>query len=729
MPDQLDETARRPPPMMRANLVAAVTWIAAAFATTLLFFPTAAGELFIVWPADALAFGVVLAWGRRVVPGFVLAALGWNLWVFHTTLAAALIGAAAFMLTLLFVWHLHRAICSRVTTTLTRRIIHEPLMAGSTATIYTLVGAYQYPQAGDPAILAMLWLSVALAVLLLTTLLQDALSHTHRRIWRGLLRPRASGNAVAWSVATVATLSTLAFFARPDSILAWGLRDGAILLLIWAAYSMPALRARIAIALYGLAFSMVNTHFYLVTDRLSSLLGHQMLLFFSILMAVISVEVLRSYRESNRVLREKGSRDALTGLFNDVGFEERLDALLTKAVEPAVIGIQLVDLDEIETLVGHRRVGEIEYRIAGDIVAQLPAADAVARVRPGLFLVAMAPPLELDAVVDRLWANLRRLALQYMFDNAPLRIALAGFQRVGGDDLSQLISSVMLACQKAEARFDQSSFTAATAEVVLEEHHRDLTLLRQMRSALGEVPGEGRFTLYCQRIVDTANPQDIAVEILLRWIDGDARVVPPGRFMPVAEQYGLMPQIDDWVFREAVRQLQAHPGLARMRKIAINLSGASLADPQLPTRIAGVLEARAFAPGQLCFEVTETMVIHDKLTARDNLAALKAMGCRLSLDDFGTGLATFDYLKRFPYDFVKIDGSFIRDIADSALDRVIVKSMHRIAAEIDATTIAEFVENESQATLLNDLGIRHLQGYGIHRPCALGSFLDELDGR
>jgi EAL domain-containing protein (putative c-di-GMP-specific phosphodiesterase class I) len=203
--------------------------------------------------------------------------------------------------------------------------------------------------------------------------------------------------------------------------------------------------------------------------------------------------------------------------------------------------------------------------------------------------------------------------------------------------------------------------------------------------------------------------------VLIRMLDEDGSLLVPGQFMQAAEQFGLMMDIDVWVLRNSLEWLVANDE-SGVRRLAVNLSGQSLSlRPFLDTVMELFSASRANA-SQICFEITETAAIANLENATRFIAALKTMGCEFALDDFGSGMSSFAYLKNLPVNYLKIDGSYVRDLVHDRVDRAMVEAVNQIGHAMGMQTIAEFVEDSETLEALADIGIDYAQGYGIARP-------------
>jgi EAL domain-containing protein (putative c-di-GMP-specific phosphodiesterase class I) len=229
---------------------------------------------------------------------------------------------------------------------------------------------------------------------------------------------------------------------------------------------------------------------------------------------------------------------------------------------------------------------------------------------------------------------------------------------------------------------------------------------------------EGRFELYRMPILALQKHEPgNHFEVLLRMRDEAGRIVAPDAFIAAAERYGITPNIDRWVventFRWLVSEADERENLA---VCAINVSGQSLGDDKFLPFVIEQLEHSGLDASKICFEITETAAVASFSQANRFIQSLKELGCQFSLDDFGTGLSSFGYLKHFPVDYLKIDGSFVRGILNDPIDREMVRSINEIGHLTGKLTIAEFAENDEIIQTLRELGVDYAQGYGISQP-------------
>jgi EAL domain-containing protein (putative c-di-GMP-specific phosphodiesterase class I) len=256
----------------------------------------------------------------------------------------------------------------------------------------------------------------------------------------------------------------------------------------------------------------------------------------------------------------------------------------------------------------------------------------------------------------------------------------------------------------------------STGDNIQAEMERHLGWVHRLRMALEE----RRFRLYSQSIACLKGEgEDEHVELLLRLEEGGT-LVPPGAFIPAAERFGMMPQIDRFVVGTALDSIRDAKA-SKHGTYAINLSGPTLGDTGFLPFLLHELDRTGVSPLSLCFEITETSAIENLDAAIIFMEAMRARGCRFALDDFGVGMSSLSYLKRLPIDFLKIDGSFVRDMLTDPQSHAMVKMINEVAHIAGLQTIAEFAESEAIIAALTDLGVDYAQGYAVQRPIPFGA--------
>lgn len=729
-PNQTAGTAPRSP-WLRAVGVAAL-WLMCAWLTHWVFAFMPNQSVYPIWPADAIALGFVLIWGYRVIAPLLGVIFIWNWGVMGHAVPFSLLGTLALGLGFAVALGLRSLLQKVIPSDYGRRLIGFPFTVLLLSSVITVMGVWKNPQwTAHYQTIGLFWLAESIALLAFTPLVMACLHEGCQPLIAQLSKTvRHYIWLAVWLALALLSLVVMAGLRH------WGTLDFnapsllGLVVVVLAAHSLPILVARVLIAGYLSIWSVLNV---LVNAQLgfesSQLLGDQALVFVAALLAAIAIEMVQAYRLSEQKLAQRLRTDPLTGLPNDLGLAQQLAQWPNEAngeMQPmVVIGVHLPDLEEIDALMGHERSHRIEVQISR-IFENQGLRSSVARVRPGLFVACLSSVIIGSRGADL--AEQLRARIEWERNTSGetlrhLRVGFTVFHRAKTRDIGLLTSAVLAGCQLSLALRTHPVHVEDDLACLLDQRVAELSWVQRMRATLNGDALNGHFILYAQTIRDTRHPDVKSFEVLLRWQEPNGEIIPPAGFLPIAERYGLMTLIDLWVLQTTLTQLAASPWVAEISKVSINLSGASLVSPTLARDIASALKHSGCRPEQICFEITETMVIADTVVARQAVLAIKAMGCKISLDDFGTGLSTFSYLKRFPFDYLKIDGEFIRHITDSRIDRAIVESIQAIAFEMNTITVAEFVENNQQMEVLRQIGVYYHQGYGIAMPVPINAFL------
>ena len=256
----------------------------------------------------------------------------------------------------------------------------------------------------------------------------------------------------------------------------------------------------------------------------------------------------------------------------------------------------------------------------------------------------------------------------------------------------------------------------------LQERHGEMQWVARLNRAIEK----DQFALYFQPIVPCANRFGTGrhVEILVRLIDDDGIIIAPGAFLPAAEKYNLVTNIDRWVIGHSLAWLAENTNNdTALTTLSINLSGQTIGSPDMLKFIIDKMEETGASPKQVIFEVTETAAIANITSATSFMLTLRGCGFRFSLDDFGSGLSSFTYLKKLPVDFLKIDGVFVRDILSDPVDYAMVKAISELGQLLGKEVIAAFVETLELADELRNMGVNHMQGHAYGKPQPLNNFI------
>jgi diguanylate cyclase (GGDEF)-like protein/PAS domain S-box-containing protein len=423
-------------------------------------------------------------------------------------------------------------------------------------------------------------------------------------------------------------------------------------------------------------------------------------------------------------LRRLAEHDGLTGLYNRSFFQAELERLVQRVQrsETANCALLYIDLDHfkyVNDTLGHAAGDKLLIEVATILNRRARKSDLVARLGGDEFTVLVydTDPLLVDKVADSFRRHLADFA--FTFEGQTVTVGCSVGVAVIEPSVAspaEIMSRADLACHLAKraGRNQVHVFSPDDAKNVT-SMSLDMGWSRRIRAAIEH----NRFALACQPIVSTRTREVHTYEVLIRMQDDDGEYIMPGGFLPTAERFGLSFDIDRWVVENAIESLAAQRRAAPDLSYTINLSAQTLNSPAICDLIQERLAATGLDPAALIFEITETAAIADLAAAAALLAHLRALGCRTALDDFGSGMSSFAYLKELPVDIVKIDGRFVRHIASNAVDQAMVRAMNDIAHALGKETIAEFVENEETFEKLVELGVDYGQGYHLGRPDAI----------
>lgn len=446
--------------------------------------------------------------------------------------------------------------------------------------------------------------------------------------------------------------------------------------------------------------------------------------------------VFRNVAEARAMARKMdylATHDALTGLYNRREFEHRLEqALASVQHDGQQHALCYMDLDQFKVVndtCGHVAGDELLRQLTALLYAKVRHADTLARLGGDEFGVL----LECCGLDDALpLANELRCVVQdfrFVWENNTFSVgASVGVVAIRADteNAATALSAADAACYMAKdsGRNRVRVYEADDAELARRRGEM------QWVSRIHEALDQGRLILSYQPIVPVRQNDETGgmhFEVLLRMRDGDGGSIPPGAFLPAAERYNLMPTLDRWVVRTTFAWLRTHAGRLRdLELCTINLSGHSLGDADFLEFVVAELAAAEIPAHKICFEVTETAAVANLSQAATFMRRLRRHGCRFALDDFGSGMSSFAYLKNLPVDFLKIDGNFVRDLVRDPIDRAMVAAINQVGHVMGIRTIAEFVEDDEILEQLQHIGVDYAQGYGIAAPQLLETLLPLL---
>jgi diguanylate cyclase (GGDEF)-like protein/PAS domain S-box-containing protein len=441
--------------------------------------------------------------------------------------------------------------------------------------------------------------------------------------------------------------------------------------------------------------------------------------------AVLVVQDMSRERQYAARLSNLASHDALTGLLNRREFEQRLRAIVEhRDSEQGQHAVLYLDLDQFKVVndtSGHAAGDELLRQVGALLRPRLREGDVLARLGGDEFgvLLPHCPP----APALRIAEALRRAIIDFRFawKNRSFTIGVSiGLVNLadGPHTLASVLSAADAACYlaKDKGRNRVQVYRPEDSEVA---HRRgEMEWVNRLHRALAE----DRLCLYSQpmRAMHVTGPETSHQELLVRLIDEHDELIAPIAFIPAAERYHLMPSIDRWVIRTVFRLLAdrraAGDAAAAAGTYAINLSGASIGDDQFLDYVRESFTRFRIPHRSICFEITETTAVTSLSKAADFIGALREPGCRFALDDFGVGVSSFTYLKQLPVDYLKIDGSFVRNILHDPVDAAMVEAIHRIGRVMGKQTIAESVESAATLEALRSVGVDFAQGNAIAPP-------------
>jgi len=441
-----------------------------------------------------------------------------------------------------------------------------------------------------------------------------------------------------------------------------------------------------------------------------------------------AVIVLRDVSREQQYLDQlswHASHDGLTGLENRVEFERRLQRLLNQGqhrLRPSAV--LYMDLDQFKLInetCGHPAGDEMLCEVSRLLLHNLRETDTLARLGGDEFgvLLENCPPEPALRIAEKLRQATE--ALHVHWGKQVLRTGLSiGLVHIGGEVQSaqDLLRMADMACYRAKERGRNRIYVYRSDDGEYTRHVSEMEWVTRIRMALEQE----RFCLYAQSIapLQPDGQRGLHFEVLLRLRDEQGQIISPATFIPAAERYGIMPTVDRWVIARTLATLAQHPAALRhIDTCAINLSGPSLDDDGLLDFVQKQLSTHGIAPQLLCFEITETSAIASLSSATRLIQALRTLGCRFALDDFGVGMSSLTYLKQLPVDYLKIDGGFVRDMLQDPSNHAMVEMINRIGHILGKRTVAEYVETREIAQALQAVGVDYAQGFALARPVPL----------
>ncbi len=429
-------------------------------------------------------------------------------------------------------------------------------------------------------------------------------------------------------------------------------------------------------------------------------------------------------RDLEEQLVYQAAHDSLTNLLNRREFEKRLHNLLSLSKRGGHV-ICYMDLDQFKVIndtCGHIAGDELLRQVAGLLIQQVRSRDTLARLGGDEFAVLMehCPLEQAEHFANRIRESIESFRFQWGERRFNIGVSIGVVPILENDvNMNEILSYADSACYTAKEQGRNQVYVRRSDELTASGRVGEMCWAASITEALEK----DRFTLYAQPIRSCGQSvRGERFEILLRMRDED-RMIRPGAFMPAAERYNLSTRIDRWVLEKLVAWFEQHPAfLSRLELCSMNLSALSLCDRKFSRFAFELLRDSSLPEQKICFEITETAAISNLSRAVDFIEKLRRSGCHFALDDFGSGLSSFGYLKNLPVDMIKIDGTFIRNISNNNVEQAMVKSICDIVSLMGKQTTAEYVEDEASLKVLRGLGVDFVQGFHLGQPRPLDSF-------
>ncbi len=471
----------------------------------------------------------------------------------------------------------------------------------------------------------------------------------------------------------------------------------------------------------AVAAMKMGAHDYIMKDNLTRLVP-------AIERELREAELRRSHRLAEATIHHLAFHDHLTGLVNRHEFDRRLKEALRSAKESEHAHVLLyLDLDQFKVIndtCGHQAGDQLLRQLAVVLREKVRSNDTLARLGGDEFgLLLESCPLE---QAHQIAEGIREAVANFRFvwQDKTFSVGVSiGMTPITSDarGVDEVLSAADVACYTAKDLGRNRVHVYLDDDSELLRRHNEMRWVSRIKQALEDE----RFVLYHQpmQALDVNACLHSHSEFLLRMVGDDGEIILPGAFIPAAERYGVMTLLDRWVVKSVIEYLaglyRQTPDTDILGTFFVNLSGASLNDAAFFSYIGEQLKVNELPPELLCFEVTETAAISNLHLAVDFIHGIRSLGCQFALDDFGSGLSSFSYLKAMPVDYLKIDGGFVRDITSDPMNYAIVQAVNEIGHVAGLRTVAEFVEDDEVLSTLQDIGVDLAQGYGIARPTAV----------
>lgn len=434
--------------------------------------------------------------------------------------------------------------------------------------------------------------------------------------------------------------------------------------------------------------------------------------------------IYQDVTERQRALSEvdyRARHDALTGAFNRSEFEHRLSALIADSeARDARHAFLYLDLDQFKVIndtCGHTAGDRVLVEVSRLIRSCVRESDSVSRLGGDEFgvLLACCPVDVAISKAERLVEVVSGYQFVWEDKRFPLSVSI-GIVEIGVDigSVEHAMSNADAACYSAKekGRNRYQLYLPKDADFIM--RRAEMAWVSRLNTAIEE----NRFVLFYQEIMGLSDATQVRHrEVLIRYRDDDGSLIAPGAFVPPAERYNFMPAIDRWVLHSACSRLAARKARGKPKEVlSVNVSGTTLSDEKFPSYVREVLDETGIPGSWLCFEITETAAISNLVVAQQFISEVKGLGCSIALDDFGSGMSSFNYLRSLAIDYLKIDGMFVKEMDTNLVDSAMTEAINNVGKVLGLKTIAEFVETHEVLERLRTMGVDYAQGYGVHKP-------------
>lgn len=447
---------------------------------------------------------------------------------------------------------------------------------------------------------------------------------------------------------------------------------------------------------------------------------------------IIVLRDVTNERALTNELEYQANHDSLTGCSNRFYFETRLEELLQDIkISKRRHAMCYMDLDQFKVIndtCGHSAGDKLLCELTTHLQNIVRKGDLLARLGGDEFglIIVDANAEDAEQIAQKVYEFFQSYVFQYEDNAFPIRASI-GFVQINehSGQISEIFAAADFALYAAKDGGRNSLSYYSPTDESMNSRHQEMSWLPRLNNALQH----DRFRLLVQAVAPIGNQsnasQPLHFEFLLRMLDDDDNEITPYLFIQAAERYELMTQIDRWVINNAMKTINELPTpTAQNCTFSINLSGQSVADPGLQLFIKRKMKEHNIAAEQIWYELTETAAIKQFAVAKEFMEDMRKMGSKVALDDFGSGLSSFGYLKNLPIDILKIDGQFVKELATNKIDQEMVRSFNNIGKAMGITTVAEFVESAEILEVLQNIGVDYAQGYYIGKPCAIEDALN-----